>query len=122
MSPNAGPVSPSPPNAGPMSPSLPSAGPLSPSPPSAGPTSPMVAPIRDGAPISVDSVAPAYWLPPAVAVRILARELDGYELWLRDLAAIPAAAHAICAAPGDGDVDEPAFRLVGRGRSGPRSR
>jgi O-methyltransferase domain len=87
MSPNAGPMSP---NAGPMSPNT-------------GPT-------------SVDSIPPTYWLPPGVATALAARGFDGYELTLRTIEAIPAAAQAICAA--SKDVDEAGFALVARGRSG----
>jgi hypothetical protein len=65
--------------------------------------------------VPVDDRAPTYWLPAAVAATIAAHGLDGYEVTLRMIEAIPAAARAICAA--SEDVDEPGFRLVGRGRS-----
>ena len=64
----------------------------------------------------VDWIAPTYWLPPAVAMALAARGFDGYELTLRAIEAIPAAAQAICA--GSDDVAEPGFRLQVRGRSG----
>jgi hypothetical protein len=44
----------------------------------------------------LDPVVPRYWLPPAVAARIVTRERTGYRLRLDSLAAIPAAAVAIC--------------------------
>ena len=45
---------------------------------------------------AVDPVPPWYWLPPAVAARLSARGIAGYELRLGDAAAIPTAAAAIC--------------------------
>ena len=44
----------------------------------------------------VDRVAPRYWLPPAVAARIIARGHLGYDLWLGSIAAIPAAVRTLC--------------------------
>jgi hypothetical protein len=47
------------------------------------------------------SIPPRYWLPPAVCARIAAAVRTGYELHLRSLDAIPAAAAAIYAAVPD---------------------
>jgi hypothetical protein len=48
-------------------------------------------------------VAPRYWLPPAVAARLIAQGRSGYALTLGSVAAIPAAAAAICAAAPGGE-------------------
>ena len=45
---------------------------------------------------AVDRVSPRYWLPPAVAARILARGHAGYELWLGSPEAIPAVVATLC--------------------------
>ncbi|HET7499980.1 MAG TPA: hypothetical protein VFK02_03230 [Kofleriaceae bacterium] len=55
---------------------------------------------------ALDPAVPRYWLPPAVAARILARRFTGYELQLASIAAIPAAAAAICDAPGEAARDD----------------
>jgi hypothetical protein len=48
-----------------------------------------------------DPIAPRYWLPPAVASRIVAQHGTGYALRLHSITSIPAAAAAICeASPG----------------------
>jgi hypothetical protein len=47
---------------------------------------------------ALDPVVPRYWLPPAVAARLVAHGLAGYQLRLGALAAIPEAADAICGA------------------------
>jgi SAM-dependent methyltransferase len=61
---------------------------------------------------ALDPVAPRYWLPPAVAARITARQRSGYTLRLGALAAIPEAAAAICdASPG---VERAGFALAPR--------
>jgi hypothetical protein len=61
----------------------------------------------------LDPVVPRYWLPPAIAARLAARGLAGYELRLAALSAIPDAAAAICdASPGAASVD---FALSPRG-------
>jgi hypothetical protein len=80
-----------------------------------------------GGPIAIDAVAcaviapgrgeldptvPRYWLPPAVAARITAGGRAGFELRLGSIAAIPAAAEAICAAsPG---LERADFALLAR--------
>jgi len=62
---------------------------------------------------ALDPVAPRYWLPPAVAHRIAAHGGSGYELRLAALAAIPAAAAAICDAPAAGAAGTD-FALIAR--------
>ena len=45
---------------------------------------------------AVDPLPPSYWLPPAVAARLIANGIAGYSIELSDLGAIPEAATAIC--------------------------
>ncbi len=45
---------------------------------------------------SMDRVSPRYWLPPAVATRMLARGHAGYELWIGSVEAIPAVVRTLC--------------------------
>ncbi|HEX5061428.1 MAG TPA: methyltransferase [Kofleriaceae bacterium] len=47
---------------------------------------------------AVDPLPPSYWLPPAVAARLVANGIAAYSLELSDLGAIPEAATAICEA------------------------
>lgn len=54
--------------------------------------------IHAAAPRALDPIAPRYWLPPPVAARMAGRGVARYSLALASLAAIPAAAAAICAA------------------------
>ncbi len=56
----------------------------------------------------VEPRAPSYWLPPAVGARLLARGIAGYTLRLETLAAIDAAAPAIC----DGAAAHEGFALI----------
>ncbi len=44
----------------------------------------------------VDTVAPRYWLPPAVAATIRARGHAGYELYLGSVEVIPRIAATLC--------------------------
>ncbi len=61
---------------------------------------------------AVDPVPPWYWLPPAVAARLAAHGIAGYELRLHDVGVIPAAAAAICDAARSCERD--GFALVVR--------
>ena len=45
---------------------------------------------------ALDTVAPRYWLPPAICARIVARGHTGYELRLGSVAAIPAVVASVC--------------------------
>ncbi|HEY4238296.1 MAG TPA: class I SAM-dependent methyltransferase [Kofleriaceae bacterium] len=51
----------------------------------------------------VSPVAPRHWVPPAVCARFLAQGRERIELHLASLAAIPAAADALCAAAKSGE-------------------
>jgi len=61
---------------------------------------------------TIAAVDPSYWLPPAVAARLLAHDIAGYSLRLGTLDAIPSAADAICSA--SRNCEREGFALLAR--------